>query len=396
MPFPYSPDTVGFCISKVVDLADRDDLFEHLPNERIAELSRSSGQPGFRDAAHVLRAAGIRSRRILRPDVTPVDLAIHLLQDLTTAAEPLTDNCVILLAHSHAIPAAASDLAGQLARQLQLPQNQVLGFNPGCTGFLMLLRHAQQLLNQPASPSRVILLHVETPETWHCAADRQFCGLVGAAATGCVVQLSVGPLEILQLSTDSRPITPSAQVAPGPLFHAEHNQCVSFRGEHQQQTVMRMHGEAVYLHGIQRLLTELHAAAAARSALPASRPATTPPVIVAHQPGGKLLRAFQAAVRTEYPAWPVLANLLEQGNTISATIPAQLARLQQLLAEQTTVPYRPGQLLILLAAGIDMQRPADHLRGGWAIVRIGADDTSVRNTADTSDTADTSGTGPAE
>ncbi len=381
MPFTYSPDTAACSISSVVDLADRDDLFEHLPNERIAELSGSTGLSGFRDAAHVFRAAGVKSRRILQPGVTACDLAIELLQRLAAAGQPVTDDSIILLAHSHAVPDTAAELGRQLARHQQLPPEQVLGFNPGCSGFLMLLQHAQQLLTQPASPSRIVLLNVETPETWHCAADRQFCGLIGAAATGCVVQRSSGPLEILRLNATSRPITPSTQVAPGPLFHAEHTQTLSFRGHRQQQTVMRMHGEAVYLHGIQRLLAELQQAAAAILPLLPCQPAGTSPVIVAHQPGSKLLRAFQAAVRADFPDWPVLSNLLLQGNTISATIPGQLACLQKLLAEQTSLRCCPGQLLILLAAGIDMQRPADHLRGGWAILRVATDNTPAANAA---------------
>ena len=127
------------------------------------------------------------------------------------------------------------------------------------------------------------------------------------------------------------------------------------------------------MHGIERLLNELHSAADAVRKIPGPQP----PVIVPHQPGGKLLRAFRAVARQSYPDWPILNHLPNRGNTISATIPAQLANLATLMSEQTAHQLTHGQRIILLAAGIDMQRPADHLRSGRAILQYHAVDSDV-------------------
>lgn len=367
-----SPDS-PITLQQFTDLTDRDDLFETLPNERISQLSRSDGRVGFSNSAHVLKATGITSRRMLRQTVTANDLVNELLNVLLPASNHLRDRTTILLAHSHCSDTAARDLALRAIAQHGLQESRIAAFNTGCTGFLQLLQQAQALLAQPQPPARVLLLNVETPETWHCAADRQFCGLVGAAATGCVVLHSETGLKLHSLHTGTAALLPTPHLVNKPLFTRDQTQAISFRGEMIRRTVMRMYGEGVYVHGIERLLNELHSAADAVRKIPGPQP----PVIVPHQPGGKLLRAFRAVARQSYPDWPILNHLPNRGNTISATIPAQLANLATLMSEQTAHQLTHGQRIILLAAGIDMQRPADHLRSGRAILQYHAVDSDV-------------------
>ena len=203
-----------------------------------------------------------------------------------------------------------------LQRQARHPLPPVHAINAGCSGFLQQLQLACHVPHN-SRHSRTLLLNIETPEHWHCAADRAFCGLVSAAATATIIDQQRGrPIHWLQ--TADLPVPDSHLLEPGPLFHTETTDSVTFRGAAQSRHIMRMHGEAVFVHAIELML---HAVKNAWQLLPPSSPVT----LIPHQPSGKLLRTFAAALQSELPQIEVLSNLEYSGNTISATIPELLA-----------------------------------------------------------------------
>lgn len=352
------------CLAETISLSSRCDLFEILDNHRICELSQlhphsSSTTSGFPSAAAVLRSTGVFTRRILQPDIQPLDLAIALTHTLDQQnLGRLPDFHATLLCHSHTDPSAVTRLASQLQQHARLTCQHscdIRTFNAGCTGFLQQLQLACQLLHTSPADSRILLLNVETPELWHCAADRAFCGIVGAAATATIIRKH-GGRPITWLRTAHTPVPPSHLLQPAPLFRTEQTRTISFRGQTQHRCVMRMHGEAVFVHGIELMLQAVREACHS-SHVAANAPAT----LIPHQPSGKLLRAFTAALHSELPQLHVLSNLEHSGNTISATIP-------ELLASQHNLNTPTAPPIILAASGICMPHMQDHMSFGSAFL----------------------------
>ncbi len=353
----HHPPEPQYRLAETISLCARTDLFETLSNERVSELSQMAGPGGFANAAAVLRSTGVSVRRILQPDVQPVHLAMALEVALDQQnLGRFEDFTTILLCHSHTDPTAAEQLASSLQQQARHPLPPVHAINAGCSGFLQQLQLACHVPHS-SRHSRTLLLNIETPEHWHCAADRAFCGLISAAATATIIDQQRGrPIHWLQ--TADLPVPDSHLLEPGPLFHTETTDSVTFRGAAQPRHIMRMHGEAVFVHAIELML---HAVKNAWQQLPPGSPVT----LIPHQPSGKLLRTFAAALQSELPQIEVLSNLEYSGNTISATIPELLACLPPATATQPAASH-----LILAACGICMRRMHDHLSCGSAWIGL--------------------------
>ena len=365
--------TTGLQLGPTVSLCHRSDLFETLDNERITELSGQKGVGGFASSAAVLRATGIARRRILNPGVTPLDVTRELLHHLTDSTGWLPgDFSHIYLCHSHAIPEAAMQLATRLRANFPREMPAITPLNSGCTGFLQLLSVATRFLQTHENASRVLLLNVETPDLWHCSADRLFCGIVGGGATATVLQRKPASppslkspqtvmLALQDIHVQDVPVEPSANVSADPLFFRETGAMFSFHGQSTTGTMMRMNAEAVFLHGIELMLQSLRKAVRRCPVRPGQRV-----LVVPHQPSGKLLRALIAAARQEFPEFHFVNNLLNHGNTISSTIPLVLAHLPAILHQQELEPPARGDRLIMMASGICMIRMADTMATGLA------------------------------
>jgi 3-oxoacyl-[acyl-carrier-protein] synthase III len=355
-------------LSCIVDIYDREDLFEPIDNSRVVELSRLGATPGFAGVENVLRSTGISVRRILREGCSAVDLGVALCERLTQRTGlALSDFSAVLLCHSHTNPAACEQLAAALRNRLNLPASVITAFNFGCGGFLKLLHEGVLHLANDDHASSVLLLNIETPETWHDASDRLFCGIVGAGATAVVLERGQG-ISISAVRADDFPVPQHLRPNPDPLFRCDTADVFSFRGAPVHRTVMRMNAEPVFLNGIELMLTNLRTAVSSIDILPGQRV-----IVVPHQPSGKLLKALVAAARTEYPQFEFLNNLKAFGNTISSSVPTILSRLPEVLAANACEPMREGDHIILLAAGICMKEIANHMSAGHACLQwVGA------------------------
>ncbi len=348
----------------VVDVCDRTDLFEMLDNHRICELSSMGVSSGFACVDSIQKSTGVAQRRILRPGVTPLKVATELILKLTaeTGLE-LSDFDQIFLCHSHCDPQAAARLARELALQFPVALEQIRALNGGCAGYLLLIDEACRFLDEAdgsGSDAKVLLLNVETPEFWHDAADRLFCGIVAAGATATVVQRG-GGWALSRAQADHFPPYPELRTTPGPLFWKDQGTFFTFRGQSQARTVMRMNAEAVFLNGIELMLNCLRTMVTAAPEVHDRRV-----IVVPHQPSGKLLKALIAAARTEFPRFEFLNNLKDYGNMISAGIPLILSRLPEVLASNGRKPPESGDILILLGAGICMEDIAEQMTAGCA------------------------------
>ena len=363
-PFVTNSDSALPGITRVADAYDCDGLFELLDNDRIVELSRLKGDRGFSDAATVLRSTGILTRRILRENLSAVDLALAVCRRLEQISGfSLSSLDAVLLCHSHVDAHQVVAVADELRDRLFLPDDLIRPFNHGCCGFLKLLHDASLLFEQDDLIERVALLTVETPEFWHDGSDRLFCGIVSAGATAVLLERGRG-MTIESVCADDFRIPDHLRPNPDPLFHIADEPVVCFRGRPDHRAVMRMNAEPVFLNGIELMLSSL------RSAVSVIEPAEHERVVVIpHQPSGKLLKALIAAAKKEFPRFEFLNNLKEYGNTISSTIPTVLSRLPEVLQSNERLPLREGDHLILLAAGICMEERANSMSAGYACLR---------------------------
>lgn len=348
-------------LSVVIDVFDEGYLFESIDNERVLELSRLGGRSGFSGTKAIQKSTGIANRRILHQGLKPVDLGVQVFRKLQhQAACELSSFDHILLCHSHVRSEESVELARQLEVHFDLAPNRITPFNHGCAGFLKLMTEASILLEDAEPGSKVAMVSVETPEFWHDAADRLFCGIVSAGATAAVMEVGRGLLLSTIQSEDFR-IPESRRPNPDPLFSKETTDVFDFRGLPCQRTVMRMNPEPVFLNGIELMLDNL------RSALMSIDYQLGQRVVVApHQPSGKLLKALTAAARTEFPEIEFLNNLEGYGNTISSSVPTLVSRLDQVMQDNKLLPLQEGDAVILLAAGICMNEIDNHMSAGHA------------------------------
>ena len=351
-------------LSTIVDVFDRHELFELLDNDQVLRLSQLGGQPGFTDTRSILRSTGIATRRLLAPGVSAADLAVAVCQRLEgESGRRLSDFSSILLCHSHTDPRACRRLAAELTLRFQLPRNLIVPANHGCAGFLKMLHDGCLLADDSGTDAAVALVSVETPELWHDAADRLFCGIVSAGATAAVIEPG-GRLPVSQIRADDFRIPAELRSNTQPLFYRESGDVYCFRGHACHRTVMRMNPEPVFVNGIELMLDNLRSALLAIDVRPGQRV-----VVIPHQPSGKLLKALIAAAATEFPQVEFLNNLLRFGNTISSSVPTVLSQFPDVLAANECLPLRDGDHLVLLAAGICMTKMDDHMTAGHACLR---------------------------
>jgi 3-oxoacyl-[acyl-carrier-protein] synthase III len=351
-------------LSAVVDVYDHDDLFEPLDNEEVLRLSRLGGRSGFSATKNILRSTGIATRRLLRQGITTADLGERILTAMELrSGSSLADFDTILLCHSHTDPTACIRLAAELESRFSLPQGRIVAANHGCAGFLKLLQEGTSILEGLGQNGRVALVSVETPESWHDASDRLFCGIVSAGATAAVLEYGRG-FTVSQVLADDFLIPASRRPNPDPLFRKDTTDVFCFRGEPCHRTVMRMNAEPVFLNGIELMLENLRSALQAVDRKPRSRV-----IVVPHQPSGKLLKALIAAAATEFHDVQFLNNLRSYGNTISSSIPTILSRLDEVLAANGCDLPAPGDHVILLAAGICMKEISNHMTAGHACLQ---------------------------
>ena len=348
-------------LSCFVDVFDRVDLFDRIDNQTVVHLSSLGRKNGFSSTDSVQKSTGVVLRRMLKPDITAFDLATAVFDRLCYASGYTpADFSAVLLCHSGVDNSGAKQLAAALETHYGHAPRTIQPFNYGCSGFLKLLHEGTLLLADRRQVKRIALLNIETPETWHDGSDRLFCGIVSAGATGVVLERNTG-IPVAMIRTDDFAISPELRPNPEPLFRKETGQVYTFRGETVTRTVMRMNAETVFLNGIELMLNNLRSAVASVDLTPGQRV-----IVIPHQPSGKLLKALIAAARLEYPDFEFLNNLSDFGNTISAAVPTIMARLPQVLEENSLPPISDGDVIILLGAGICMREIENHMSAGHA------------------------------
>ncbi|MEZ5944569.1 MAG: 3-oxoacyl-[acyl-carrier-protein] synthase III C-terminal domain-containing protein [Planctomycetaceae bacterium] len=347
-------------ITDVVEITEREDLFQIVDNEQITEFSRAYGKDGFSSAASVLKSTGVVHRRICRPGINALDIGLAVAEKLQkTYGFSWSDCPAIGLSHSHAEPDSLHWLANQLSDELGIDREKFFGINFGCVGFLELLRLGVQEFNAKGGP--VPMLTVEVPDGWHDASDRSFCGIVSSGATGSLLHDGPGH-KVQRVAVVAEEVPPAPNMPLEDLFWTETNEVLNFYGQPEMRTVMRMNGGQVFLSGTELMI------GAFRKAFASITDPTRRVLVASHQPSGKMLRAMISVLRTEFPNIEFLNNLSHHANSISSTIPTVLSHLESILERSGSDPVQPGDYVLLPAAGICMEWKATHLSQGWAVI----------------------------
>ena len=349
-------------LTTVVDVFDKEEIYQPLDNQDVLKLSQLGGASGFSGTSAIQRSTGISQRRLLQRNVAPIDLAVAVCSELeTVSGTPLDEFEHILLCHSHTDPTACEQLATRISARLNLPPNSLSAFNHGCAGFLKLMTEGSLLLENSDAGAKVALVSVETPEFWHDGSDRLFCGIVSAGATAAILEVTDEGLPVSVVKSDDFRIPADRRPNPDPLFSVETADVFDFHGKPCHRQVMRMNAEPVFLNGIELMLENL------RSALTGIDRQDGERVVVApHQPSGKLLKALVAAAKLEFPDVEFLNNLEFYGNTISSSVPTLISRMDEVLRRNGLQPMQDGDHVILLAAGICMTEIENHMSAGHA------------------------------
>ncbi len=353
----------GFALTEFVDLADHNELFELLDNERVYALSHQGITDGFSSVKAISRSTGIETRRLLQPQLSPIDIAVAIAEKLQLTVGFDWEECpAIILCHSHTNHQSALQLCNQLSEELNIPTDRFIPLNYGCVGFIELLNRASQLLEDLPEGVHIPLLTVETPEHWHDSSDKAFCGIVSAGATGTTLWRGPGH-SLLHVETAIEHIPADRRKEDVPLFWTEQGDMFDFRGRPERKLVMHMDGESVFLNGVDLMLE-----ACLKSYKEVSGQSDRI-LIAPHQPSGKLLKAMIAAARQIPIQADYLNNLTDYGNSISSTIPTILARLEEVVYANGYAPMNEGDIILLPAAGICMNRLEDAMCFGRAALK---------------------------
>lgn len=349
----------------VVDVFDCAEIFRPLDNDDVLKLSQLGGASGFSGTAAIKRSTGITQRRLLCDNVEPIDLALAVCRKLEEVSEStMGEFAHVLLCHSHTDATACEQLATRISARLGLSPSSVSAFNHGCSGFLKLMTEGSLLLENSPPGTRVALLSVETPEYWHDASDRLFCGIVSAGATAAILEVSEEGLPVSIVKSDDFLIPADRRPNPEPLFSKETSDVFDFNGQPCHREVMRMNAEPVFLNGIELMLENLRSALTGIEREPGERVVVAP-----HQPSGKLLKALVATAKLEFPGIEFLNNLEFYGNTISSSVPTLVSRMDEVLQANELQPLKDGDHVILLAAGICMNEINNHMSAGHACLK---------------------------
>ncbi len=351
-----------YALSDVIEISDREDLFQIVTNEQVTMLSRTAGGQGFASPAVVERMTGVIERRICRPYVDVADVAMALAETLRRRYNFNWRDCpAIGISHTHTNGDSVVKLVSYLSRELGVDPSKFFFINFGCVGFLELLRLGMQQMDRLECDGPIPLLTVETPEQWHDASDRSFCGIVSAGATGCLLSRGNGH-RVRTLNAQLRKVQFREDVNPKKLFWTDTGVFRNFTGEPESRTVMRMNGQNVFEHGAELMIE------ACRMAFETVQQYDRRVIVASHQPSGKMLRAMIDVLRDEYPCLEFLNHLAYYANSISSAVPTVLSHMNQILAEHQSDPISKGDFVLIPAAGIAMSHKSTHLAQRWAVL----------------------------
>jgi 3-oxoacyl-[acyl-carrier-protein] synthase III len=264
---------------------------------------------------------GIRSRRIAGPEESLVDMAVVAGgKALAAAGLDPTDVDLVIVA-TCTMPSPIPHAAAQVAARLGIPAPGAYDLNGACAGFVYGLTAAASAVTAGMA-RRVLLIGAEKLSDWVDRDDRS-TAIIFADGAGAAV---IGPAQT------------EDEVGIGPVAWGSSGEKVDLIHIADRDSFLWQEGQAVF-----RWATTAMAPVALEACRRAGIAPTELAAFVPHQANLRIVEAI--ARKLGAPGVLVADDIVEAGNTSSASIPLALAR----MAARGEI--RSGQPVLLLGFG---------------------------------------------
>ena len=264
---------------------------------------------------------GIRSRRIAGPTESVADMAVVAGGKALAAAGLDPADVDLVIVATCTMPSPIPHAAAQVAARLGIPAPGAYDLNAACAGFVYGLTAAASAVTSGAA-SRVLLVGAEKLSDWVDRDDRS-TAIIFADGAGAAV---VGPAATAE------------EVGIGPVVWGSTGEQVDLIRIADRNSFLWQEGQAVF-----RWATTALAPVAVEACRRAGIAPTDLAAFVPHQANLRIIEAI--ARRIGAAGVPVADDIVDAGNTSSASIPLALAR----MAARGDV--RPGDPVLLLGFG---------------------------------------------
>jgi 3-oxoacyl-[acyl-carrier-protein] synthase-3 len=297
-------------------------LGEHQPanvvtNAELAERMDTSDE-------WIRSRVGIASRRIALPDESLVDMAVTAGGKAIAASGLAATDIDLVLVATCTMPSGIPNAAAQTASRLGIVAPGAFDVNGACAGFVYGLATAAAAITA-GSARNVLLVGAEKLSDWVDPTDRS-TAIIFADGAGAAV---VGPAATAE------------EVGVGPVVWGSAGDMVSTIEIADRHSFLRQEGQAVF-----RWATTALAPVALEAC---ERAGVKPDELAAFVPHQANLRIVEAIARKVGAANAIVADdIVEAGNTSSASIPLALAR----MVDRGQVPSGAPVLLLGFGAGL--------------------------------------------
>ena len=280
------------------------------------------------DDAWIRDRVGVATRRIAGPDESTVDMAVAAGGKALAAGGLSPADIDLVLVATCTMPSQIPNAAAQVATRLGIRAPGAFDVNAACAGFVYALATASNAIVAGAA-RHVLVIGSEKLSDWVDWDDRSTAIIFGDGAGAAVVG-------------------PSDEVGIGPVAWGSAGESVDLIAVDDRDSFLRQEGQAVFRWATTALAPVALRACALAGVEPAELAAFVP-----HQANLRIIEAI--ARKLGAPNAVVARDIVETGNTSSASIPIALCR----MVERGEVPS--GALVLVLGFGAGLTYAAQVL-----------------------------------
>jgi 3-oxoacyl-[acyl-carrier-protein] synthase-3 len=264
---------------------------------------------------------GIASRRIAGPDESVVDMAVAAGGKALAASGVSASDIDLVIVATCTMPSQIPGAAAQVAARLGIKAPGAFDINAACAGFVYAVATAANTVIA-GSARHVLVIGAEKLSDWTDVEDRSTC-IIFADGAGATV------------------VGPSDTVGVGPVVWGSAGESADMIAVQHRNTFLYQEGQAVF-----RWATTALAPVALEAC---ARAGVTPDELAAFVPHQANLRIIEAIARKMGAKDAIVArDIVEAGNTSSASIPMALCR----MVERGEVPSGAPVLVLGFGAGL--------------------------------------------
>jgi 3-oxoacyl-[acyl-carrier-protein] synthase-3 len=267
---------------------------------------------------------GIASRRIAGPEESLADMAVTAGGKALAASGLAAADIDLVLVATCTMPSQIPNASAQVATRLGIPAPGAFDVNGACAGFVYGLATAASAITA-GTARNVLLIGAEKLSDWVDQTDRS-TAIIFADGAGAAV---VGPAASAE------------EVGIGPVVWGSAGDLVDTIQIADRESFLQQEGQAVFRWATTALAPVALEACEKAGVRPSDLAAFVP-----HQANQRIVDAI--ARKLGAPDVAVAHDIVEAGNTSSASIPLALAR----MAERGEVPSGAPVLLLGFGAGL--------------------------------------------